>query len=230
MKYLSLSFLILLLSIVSCSNTETESIITVQGSATVKVPVDFLKFRVTLQKEGTELEALVEESYETMLELKHIFLQEWNFPDSLVQTDESSIRRYFDRNSSEDFYRFSQTMTARLDSLELFETLRRDLINAGANEFEIISFGSNAEQEYNEKAIQKAYRNALEKAQVLATSADLTIGETKSISTSRVINLDMDFNLAIRGVSTIEDEVLESTLIKEYKELEADVNVQFYLE
>ncbi len=54
-----------------------------------------------------------------------------------------------------------------LDSLELYETLRRDLIEAGATEAEITYFGNFNSEKYKEKALHQAYENALEKAKGL---------------------------------------------------------------
>ncbi len=71
------------------------------------MPVEYVKFNVGLSERGEELQPLVQESYQTMLDLKNLLLEEWNIPDSLVKTNESSIRKYkIDRN--EFNYRFEQ--------------------------------------------------------------------------------------------------------------------------
>ncbi len=232
MKKIFLYTLGLIFLISACSDEETEPSITVEGNATVKMPVAYVKFNVGLNERGEELQPLVQQSYQTMLDLKNLLLEEWNIPDSLVMTNESSVSKYrIDRN--EFAFYFEQTMTVTLDSLELYETLRRDLIEAGATEAEIIYFGNFNSEKYKEKAWHQAYKNALKKAKGLASSAGLSIGEPQSINMGRVsITLDADFDLAIRGVSSISasSKVLESTLIKEYKKVDGNVRVAFDLE
>lgn len=198
------------------------------------MPVDYLKFTVGFEKRGDNLKLLVKESYQTMLDLKQLLLKDLNLPDTLVMTDESSVRKY--RRREKIYFRFEQSMTVLLDSLALYETLRRDLIKTGATEIAITYFGNFNPQKYKEKARQQAYKNALEKAEGLASAVGMSIGKPHIINMGRTyINLDADFDLnelVVTSQSKIAPPgpVLESTLIKKYKKVEADVSIKFEME
>lgn len=233
MKKVLLYTLGLLLLLSACSDEETEPYIAVRGSATVKMPVNYLKFRVGLSKTGEELQPLVKESYQTMLDIKHLLLDDWNIPDSMITTNESSVRKY--RRSDEVFYGFEQSMIVKLDSLKLYETLRRDLIKAGASEAAITHFGNFDQNEYREKARQEALKNALKKAEALASSMGLSVGKPNVINMGTTyINLDADFDLN-EMIRTPQSKIyppaptLESTLLKKFKKVESDVSVKFNL-
>lgn len=222
----------LLLFTTACSDEKTKPYISVRGSATVKMPVNYLKFRVGLNKTGEELQPLVKKSYQTMLDIKQLLLDDWNIPDSLVTTNESSVRKY--RRRREVYYEFEQTMIIVLDSLDLFETLRRDLIKAGATEAAITYFGNSNQNKYREKARQKALENALKKAEGLVAEMGLTTGKPQVINmgtTSISLDADLDLNEVVRTNQKMSPPAptLESTLIKQFKKVESDVSVKINL-
>lgn len=234
MKYILHICPVLLLSLILFSCSDEPSTITVEGKAKIKVPVDYVELRVGLNAQGSNLTELEQSSYQTMLKLKKLLLSEWQFPDSLVQTNRSSIAERFNNNSKDAFYRFNQSMTVTLDSLELYDTLRRDLIAAGATEFRINTFGTFKNAESKQRALKKAYQNAREKAKMLAQNADFTIGRPQKISSSGQFNIpEGEFDVKLRGSSTISfssELPLESTLIKKFINVDANVDVIFTLE
>lgn len=234
MKYILHICSILLLSLImlSCSEPNEPSTITVDGNAKIKVPVDYVKFTVGLNAQGQDLQQLEKASYQTMLKLKNLLLDEWQLPDSLVQTNRSSIDEQYNRDFQRPLYRFNQRMTVTLDSLELYDTLRRDLIAAGATELKIETFGTFDEKGNKQKALKKAYQNAQQKAEFLAQNADFTIGKPQKISSSGRFNLRDGLN---EIVSTAQSKrppysPLESSIIKKFIEVDADVDVIFTLE
>ena len=234
MRKLNSFFLFVFIGIVLSSCSEDESTITVQGNATVKVPVDYVSVNVGFADQGANISELEKNSYQTMIKLKNILQDQWNLPDSLIQTSRSSINEQFNSRSQQTYYRFNQNMTVVLDSLELYDTLRRDLIKAGATQCRINNFGTYNKKAGKQKALNKAYKEAHEKAEQLAENADFTIGKPQKISSSGKFNISEEqFKLKLRGSRTINlssQLSLESSIVKKYIEVEADVDVIFSVE
>lgn len=234
MKYFFLSFIIICFMALGCSKKEPRSTIAVHGEGAVKMPVEFVTFNVGFEDKSADVKSLMKNSHQKMLRIKKILLDTWGIPDTLLHTDDSSIRRIYNRESSQTLYRFSQTITVTLDSLDLYETLRQDLSNAGANRFAILSFGNFNPTKYAKKALKKAYDNALEKAKLLAASAEVGLGEPLKIDTGNYFSNNRGLNKQVTSDIMLLaspppplPNIIESALIKKFKLIKADVHVQF---
>lgn len=230
-KFISITVIFVLgIVLLSCSKGE-ESTITVQGNAKIKVPVDFVSIDVGFSDQGQDINQLEESSYQTMIKLKNILKDKWNMPDSLIQTNRSSINERFNNDSQQAYYRFNQNMTVILDSLELYDTLRRDLIEAGATNYQFETFGTYKEKESKQKALKKAYQNAEEKARQLAQNASFTIGKPQKISSSGQFNIPGGDQIRLASqLSLSMPSPLESSIIKKFIEVETEVDVIFAVE
>jgi len=207
----------------------SERSISVEGTATVDIPVDYITFSVSYENENPDVKNLEHTSYDEVLNIKNVLLNDIGLPDSLIQTTQSVIRSIPNRNT----FRFTQNMTIHLDSLELFDTIRRIVIEAGANSINIQSFGSYSEEEFQEKAFKNAYQNAVKQANLLASSSGLKLGDPIQVSTTRFFNRARSNQVTSGAMSAplqIDAELsLESTVMRKTKEFTAKVNVQFEL-
>lgn len=220
---------ILLTSFQLSNHGNSERSISVEGTATVDIPVDYITFSVSYENENPDVKNLEQTSYNEVLNIKNVLLNDIGLPDSLIQTTQSVIRSVHNRNT----FRFTQNMTVHLDSLEMFDTIRRIVIEAGANSINILSFGSYSEEDFREKAFKNAYQNAVKQASLLASASGLKLGDPIQVSTTRFFDRARSNQVTSTVMSAplqIEAELsLEPSIIRKTKEFTAKVHVQFEL-
>jgi uncharacterized protein YggE len=222
-----LSLLFLLLLGTACS-TNQYSTVSVSGEATVKAPVDYLKMQIGVEVTAAQLEQAEQHGYERALAIKKLLQDDLGIPDSLIQTKSSDLGEAYRRPGEEPQYRFRQVFTARLDSIDLFDDVRKQLVDAGAANVTMEEFGSSRQKEFEQRAYRKAYQSAQSKATLLGESSGLHIRKPLSINTSQNMQPVLERAQAMQ-LNSFADKARESTLIQSHVEISANVQVEFLM-
>ena len=80
---------ILLTSFQLSNHGNSERSISVEGTATVDIPVDYITFSVSYENENPDVKNLEQTSYNEVLNIKNVLLNDIGLPDSLIQTTQS---------------------------------------------------------------------------------------------------------------------------------------------
>lgn len=175
-----LSF-ILLMSDVYSQEKDKDQIVVI-GSATLEVPADIIKIRITLSfRDRVDAKTAYKQhkdAEEKLLEL----LKEENFHDSLITYSLLSVSTSHDpRIDPPQYYTTNQTVAITISNFSEYPSIHLLLIENGFTNFSQ-SFESTKSFEAMEEAIQLAVRQATHKAELMAGAAGRKIKKISKIS------------------------------------------------
>lgn len=184
----TLHFLTLLLLASLCVQAQdNKSLITVSGQAEIGVTPDMAVFSlrvVTLDKDLTRAKALNDESLKKTLALA----KNYQIAPQDIQTSYISV---VTRESDDDDdgkppvflgYEVSKKIVLTLREMSRIENLLSDVLRAGVNRVEGISFGTTQIRQHKDRARQMAIKAAQEKAFALTKEIGQTIGKAHTIT------------------------------------------------
>jgi hypothetical protein len=116
-------------------------------------------------------------------------LKEAGIPEEDMKTESLSLyeeRRWEEGKSSVIGWRASQTLKIKTKELSKVGSIVDIAVNNGANQINNINFrlSEAKEQEYKKKALADAAKNAKEKAETIAESLGVKLGDIRSVSES----------------------------------------------
>ncbi len=187
MKKALLIVAVLFFTASSFAQNNEGGIITVEGKSTVKVVPEEISFTVNLSVKDSNYTRCADMAVEKLAKLKSLFVKN-GIDEDLIKTGSYSIRE-MQRHDPQlrkmvfDGYEASIPLTLKTardyKKNDLIFTLIKDNVESNFN----LNFGLTQEQRdaVKEKLIDLAVRDAREKAEIIAKSAEIKLGSIKSM-------------------------------------------------
>jgi uncharacterized protein YggE len=167
--------------------------ITVIGTAKVEAVVDLAEVQVGVITEAVTAKAALEESDKATTAL-HAILKENGIAEKNIQTTRIRVQPLYERAESRpeqppnessppkcSGYCVENTILVRTGQIEKLGTLLDALVEAGANRVHGICFRIHEPERLLEEALRRAMADARHKARLLATEADVVLGDAIKI-------------------------------------------------
>lgn len=166
-----------------CSAPEPRTIV-VRGEGMVQAPPDMVQVVLKVNTGSANLMEAKQENDRRIVKVQEVtksygikpedILIEYNDIERIVNKDPKGERRYV---------RFvvKKTITILMRELGRFEPLLNELLQAGVNELDEVSFRQSRYQELKAKARELAVKNAQEKATALASNLGRRVGKPMKI-------------------------------------------------
>ena len=158
--------------------------ISVSGSAEVKVAPDEIYLRVGVETRHENLEDAKKQNDERISKAL-VFLKASDVKDKDVQTDFISIEPTFDNNVSRTkpvTYVVRKSIEVKLTKIESFEGLLTGLLTNGVNNVHGVEFRTSQLRKHRDAARAMAIRAAKEKADALASELGVKRGKVYNIN------------------------------------------------
>lgn len=159
-------------------------LISVTGSAEVKVAPDEIYLRVGVETRDGNLDAAKRLNDQGVFKAL-AFLKAQGVPAKDVQTDFISIEQNFDDRTSRVtpvFYLARKSIQVKLTKVETFESVLTGLLTNGVNNVHGIEFRTSALRKHRDTARSMAIRGAKEKATALAADLGVKCGKVHAIN------------------------------------------------
>ena len=187
-KTLKLLFIIAVLAFPltrTFSQTPTQPpLISVSGSAEVKVAPDEIYLRVGVETRHENLEEAKRENDERVSK-SLVFLKNSGVKEKDVQTDFISIEPTYDNNVSRTkavTYVVRKSIEVKLTKIDIFESILTGLLTNGVNNVHGIEFRTSELRKYRDDARAMAILAAREKADALASELGVKRGKVYSVN------------------------------------------------
>jgi len=185
-KHLIVAFAIANLSLTSAFSQVPAhpAMISVSGSAEVKVAPDEIYLRVGVETRHENLEDAKKQNDERISKAL-VFLKASDVKDKDVQTDFISIEPTFDNNVSRTkpvTYVVRKSIEVKLTKIESFEGLLTGLLTNGVNNVHGVEFRTSQLRKHRDAARAMAIRAAKEKADALASELGVKRGKVYNIN------------------------------------------------
>ena len=156
------------------SPQEPQYVVT-RGTATVRVPTDFVKIAIGIRTTDESLEEANRKNKELVHKAFDVF-RHLAIPDSDFTTTQSQIEdAYSAREGRKLEVRYQGTLTLR--KISLYDSLLAQLVSLGDINIHIQSFGSNNIAAYAADAYQKAVSSARKQAELLLAGSNQHVGK-----------------------------------------------------
>lgn len=161
-------------------------VISVSGSAEVKVAPDEVYLKVGVETRNGDLEIAKCENDQSISNAL-VFLKSSGVSDKDVQTDYISIAPSYDNGSSWGanravMYTVDRSIVVKLDKVSGFESILTGLLNHGVNSVQGIQFRASELRKYRDQARAMAVKAAKEKAEAMASELGVKIGKVYNVS------------------------------------------------
>lgn len=186
-KYAIGILMLLLISLVGCQ--QQENTINVDGNAEINVKPDEAEVWAGISIVKNSAEEAQSEANKVINAIVD-GLRYKGFDEKDIQTESLSL--YEERTWTQDEgskvigWRASQTVKVKTTDMDKVGTIVDIAVTNGANQINNINFGlsEEKEQEYKQKALAEATKNAKSKAETIAQSLGVKLGKIKSVSES----------------------------------------------
>ena len=159
-------------------------LITVSGSAEVKVAPDEINLRFAVDTRNENLEHAKRE-YDEIVSKSLAFLKNSGVNEKDVQTDFISIQPNYEYGSSSTkaaHYIVRKSIEVKLHRIKVFEGILTGLLTNGVNEVYGIEFRTTELRKHRDEARAMAIRAAMEKADALASEIKVKRGKVYSVN------------------------------------------------
>jgi uncharacterized protein YggE len=150
-----------------------------RGTATVKVPTDFIKIAIAVRTEEESLQEANQKNRQLVLKVLDVF-RELAIPDSDFITTQSETQQAYSRTNERKFgVRYEGILTLRRPFL--YDSLFASLVSTGDVAVRIQSFGTNNPAFFAAEAYKKAVSSAREQAKLLLAGSGQHVGKILKI-------------------------------------------------
>lgn len=223
----------------SVGGSKEKGEITVSGEGSVSAEPDIGYVNFSIVESGEEVIELYRKNIETADYVVEA-LVEYGLEKENIKTDSFNIRddhTYLPPEQRKEQPSFVVTTDLRVLVKDLDEEMSEVIdvgVESGANRVSSIEFDVEAPQEHYYDAMEKALKDAEIKGERIASFYDSSLGEVKKVSedTGRIgIGRGMEMDFGAKGVETIEEAGLDTTLPVEPDEInfESHVKVKYGL-
>ena len=156
--------------------------ITVDATATVKIPANLIYFQVTLQFENPD----AQEAFEMHQAQEHqlvALIDSFAVPDSLIHYSLFHIQKKHDRRADKVYFQTRQYANVRLPDVKEYDRFQLALIRHGFTDFSA-GFSSTYTAQAKKQVYQKAIAIAMADAERIATQLKRTLGKVLQVQTT----------------------------------------------
>ena len=180
---LILGMTVLALSALPAFSQQEPPLISVSGSAEVKVAPDEIYLRLGVETRDATLEIAKKQNDERVSNAL-AFLKSKGIPDKDVQTDFISIDPTYNNESSRRVavYAVRRSIEVRLTDTKGFEAILTGLLNSGVNNVEGMELRTSELRKHRDAARAMAIRAAREKADALAAELGVKRGKVYAVN------------------------------------------------
>lgn len=183
MRYLIAIFICLLGIHQAVAQTASPPLISVTGTAEIKIAPDEVVLRVAILTRDADL-TLVKNANDAIAVKAMAILKEKGIKPEDIQTDHINIRPEYRRNDGPlkpEYYSATKSIEVILRKVELLEPLVSGLLASGVNSVDGITFRNSKYRELRVKARAMAVKVAKEKADALAAELEVKRGKVHQI-------------------------------------------------
>lgn len=163
--------------------------INVEGTGQVSLEPSLVRISIGVQTEDDNAQEAVNANNEQIAQVMAA-LDSYDIPDEDIQTTQFSIRQQEGREpvkevqpGSQGGYVVSNLVRVTLRDIDQLGNLLDDVIEAGANSIENIQFDAENKEQANKQALELAMKDARARAQAIADSAGVELGEVYRVET-----------------------------------------------
>lgn len=169
---------------------EKDSIVAVQGQAEIQAKPDQATVRVGV----TQMAPTAGQAQQRVNQRMQAIFEELSglgVADDAIQTAQLTLSPVYSRYERDQAptitgYQASNTLSVRLDDLNLVGPVLDAVTKAGGNEIKGVNFDLKDDSEIQKKALAQAVRNAVTKAGVMAEALGMKLGRVIELSESTV--------------------------------------------
>ncbi len=203
--------------------------ISVSGEGKIKVVPDEAIISIAVETKGEESSKVKKEN-DVVIDKVLKYLKTTKINQKDIKTERVSLYPQYDYQKKKNFYMASQTINITLRDLSQYEVIMDELIKAGVNRINGVTFQSSQIEKLKSDARKQAVADAKKKAEDFAEALGQKVGKAILVSDNSqpVYNPPMYRNMAMADVSggVMEQETLAVGEI----EIRTNVNVTFILE
>ena len=231
---MKLTFIILSFFLISTTMTAQQSIsttqptISVKGEGVVNVVPDKAMITVRVEEEGTtaqEVKAKTDKAIDNVIK----FLRSMKLDDKDFKSDYVSLNKNYDYNKKVYNYKSNQTISIKLDNLDVYEPLMSGLIQSGINRIDGVNFGSSNSKVLQVEARKNAIKDAKSKAEDYVSVLNQTVGKALTISETGANSPQPKMRMMAMEASYDNGGAPQETLAKGEMQIKVEVNVTFEL-
>lgn len=176
--------LALLMSLTAQAQTTTDHTITTSGSGSVAAVPDQAELSFTIEQQGNKLTSLKTQVDQISQRLNQQLLNKGIAERHIRSLQLSVYPRYETKDGERQQVGFvvRRNVEVTLTDLEHYDSIVDLALAQGVTRIGQLQFTVSNQAELYQQALQLAYKNAQQKAQFLADSAELTLGSALSIS------------------------------------------------
>lgn len=145
---------------------------------TVEIPIEYVSIQATVSVSGSNASEVEEEGYEKMSEVIRT-LRDAGFSDDAIRSDAGNVST--SRQQMEERHTYQAQVQFDLHEPDLIDTVRGELIAAGAIRFQVLGYGNTNEEEIFEEAYRNSIEEARERLQRQLGDQDVVIGPVLNI-------------------------------------------------
>jgi len=186
-KQITLALLVSLFSLLTPVTAQIEErgrpLVTVRGSAEIKVAPDLIDIRLALETRGKDLKALFAEQEAMVSQIRSI-LVDTGVEERDIQTDYVSIAPAYDEQKGGltlIHYGLTKALGITLRKLDKYDALMTALLAAGVNHVSQLTYRHSEQRKHRDQARAMAVTAAREKASAMARQLGREIGQVFSI-------------------------------------------------
>ncbi|HUI31118.1 MAG TPA: SIMPL domain-containing protein [Candidatus Acidoferrales bacterium] len=174
--------LLLLLTVVSfgCQSNPPQYI-AVNGTATVKVPVDYFEVRISIRNQNADLNKANEQNKALVMKmfgiLKKFSITDSDFVTKTSETTESLLPSYLRYDLEKHIPGIEYAGDLILRNTADYDALFKELIALGNVEVGVYNFGSYDIKKYKEESYQQAVIDAKRRAELLLSGTGSKVGK-----------------------------------------------------
>ena len=187
MKTFILSLILITTSAAFAQDNHNTAYVSVNGEGTVTVVPDVVTINLGVSTEAKDAQTAKSEN-DKAIDAVIKYTKKMGIPENNVKTQYVSLNKRTKYEEKEDYYFAQQTMTIKLEKLDMYEELMQGLVSQGANTINGVDFSSSNIKEYENKARAAAVNNAKDKAQQYAQVLGQSIGKAVAITENGVSN------------------------------------------
>lgn len=163
--------------------------ISVEGTGHVSLDPTLARITIGVQTSDENAQDAVEENNQRVEEVMDA-LKEFGISPEDIQTSDFSIREQADREpgveakeETKKTYQVSNLIRVTLRDIDQLGALLDETVKAGANRIQGIQFDAEKKEEANKEALKLAMKDARVRAETIAETADVQLGEVYRVET-----------------------------------------------
>lgn len=159
---------------------QKKPLVSVFGEGTVNTVPDRAIVNARVEHTGESVKEVKSRNDEVLNEILD-YLESQGISSKNIRTEYINLRKEHDYNTKNNFYAASQTISIRLDDLEIYEEIMSGLLQSGLNRIDGVRFRTSGKETLESEARKKAVIDARKKATEYAAALGQEIGKAEEI-------------------------------------------------